>query len=139
MAEYKDQRFFELLVKNNIVSAEKLSELRQAAAADKKSLENFLIEKQILSQEKITALKAEAAGMAYRDLRDFKVSSEALNAITFEVAQNYHIACFEKNGKKASIGLIDPYNSKAIEAINFLLLILDHPCKLYRIIQILLL
>jgi len=39
---------------------------------------------------------------------------------SFEVAQNYKIACFDKTGNRIKVGLVDPYNSRAIEAVNFL-------------------
>jgi type IV pilus assembly protein PilB len=58
--------------------------------------------------------------MAYRDTSESVVSEAALNVIPFEVAQNYKIACFEKSGSQIKVGLVDPYNSKAIEAVNFL-------------------
>ena len=120
MEETKNQSFLELLVKKNIITAEKLQELKESTAGDETSLESVLIEQKILSNEGIVELKAEIAGLAYADISNLAATDEALNVIPFEVAQNYKISCFEKTDNKIKVGLIDPYNSSAIEAVNFL-------------------
>lgn len=110
----------DLLVDKKILAPGKKAELEESLANTEKTLEDVLIEEKILSSEEIVALKAELAGMAYRDIGNILVSEGSLGVIPFEVAQNYKIACFEKEGNKIRVGLIDPYNSRAIEAVNFL-------------------
>ncbi len=116
----RESDFLELLVKKNIVSFDKIGEIRKSAESLKKTVEDFLIEKKILSLEKITELKAELSGLPYFDARSLNVEDEALNIIPLEVAENYKITCLEKDNKKIKVGLVDPYNSQALEAVNFL-------------------
>jgi type IV pilus assembly protein PilB len=120
MTDEKEAQFLELLVKKDIVSQAKLDDIRSLALNSKRKVEDFLIEQKILNSEKIVEIKAEMANMSYRDTSGMLISESALNVIPFEVAQNYRIACFEKAGSKIKVGLVDPYNSKAIEAVNFL-------------------
>jgi type IV pilus assembly protein PilB len=120
MIDQKGKDFLALLVSKNVLAQEKADELAKSVEGKEKTIEEALAGEKILSSEKIVELKAEIAGMAYRDISNFSVSEEALNVIPFEVAQNYKIACFEKNDSKIKVGLIDPYNSRAIEAVNFL-------------------
>jgi type IV pilus assembly protein PilB len=116
----RESDFLELLVKKNIVSCDKIGEIKKSAESLKKTVEDFLIEKKILSLEKITELKAELSGLPYFDARSLNVEDEALNVIPLEVAENYKITCLEKDNKKIKVGLVDPYNSQALEAVNFL-------------------
>ncbi|MDD5527507.1 MAG: GspE/PulE family protein [Patescibacteria group bacterium] len=120
MLNEKGKEFLDLLVAKKIITGGKEAELESALAETEKTPDDLLIEGKILSAEEIVALKAELAGMTYRDIKNVSVTEEALSIIPFEAAQNYRIACFEKTGKKIKVGLIDPYNSRAIEAVNFL-------------------
>jgi type IV pilus assembly protein PilB len=120
MLNDKGREFLDLLVAKKIIAEDKKAELVEFLSGTDKTLEDELITEKILSSEEIVALKAEAAGMAYRDISDVIVAEDALSVIPFEVAQNYRIACFEKIGDKIKVGLVDPYNSRAIEAVNFL-------------------
>ncbi len=120
MLNEKDKEFLDLLVSKNVVSPDQAVVLQQAATGPDKTLDDVLVEEKIMGPEEIVALKAGAAGMEYRDISGITVLESALGVIPFEVAQNYKIACFEKIGNKIKVGLIDPYNSRAIEAVNFL-------------------
>lgn len=120
MSEEREAQFLELLVKKDIVSQAKLEDIKVLAINSKRNVEDVLIEQKILNNEKIVEIKAEMAGIPYRDTSGMIVAEAALNVVPFEVAQNYKMACFDKTGSKIKVGLIDPYNSKAIEAINFL-------------------
>jgi type IV pilus assembly protein PilB len=120
MINDKGKEFLDLLVARNIITQEKEDELEQFLSGSEKSLENVLVDEKILNSEEIVELKAELAGMIYKDISGLAVPEEALSVIPYEVAQNYKIACFEKKGNKIKVGLVDPYNSLAIEAVNFL-------------------
>ncbi len=58
--------------------------------------------------------------MPYIRLQEKKVELEALNTFSSEVAKSYSIVCFERERNKIKVGIIDPGNFKAIEAIDFL-------------------
>jgi type IV pilus assembly protein PilB len=120
MLNDKGKEFLNLLVAKNIIDQSKKAEIEGLLAESESTLEDVLVEQKILAAEEIVALKAEMAGMAYRDISGLAVSEQALSVIPFEVAQNYRIACFEKTDSKISVGLVDPYNSRAMEAVNFL-------------------
>lgn len=109
-----------MLVKKGILAEKQAQELNEALLESEKTLEDVLVEQKIINTEDIAKLKAEVANIAYQDISGLVVPEGALSVIPFEVAQNYKIACFEKNGGKIKVGLIDPYNSRAIEAVNFL-------------------
>ncbi|MEK7139553.1 MAG: GspE/PulE family protein [Patescibacteria group bacterium] len=56
----------------------------------------------------------------YADLRGKTISDAVLHLIPLATAQTYQGIAFGLAGKTLSIGLVDPYNFRAIEAIEFL-------------------
>jgi len=117
--EMVNNNFLEFLGKKNIISSDKLEEIKKMALSTEKAIDDFLIGQKILNIEKITELKAEMTGLIYKDITTMKADEKALGVFSFEVAKNYKIVCFQKDGDKISVGLTDPYDSKAIEAVNF--------------------
>jgi len=79
-----------------------------------------LIKQRIVDSEELTKVKAQLFKLPYQLLLNQKVEDQALNVIPLEVAENYKIICLKKEGNKIRVGLTDPENFKAIEAVNFL-------------------
>ncbi|KKQ60327.1 MAG: Type IV pilus assembly protein PilB [Parcubacteria group bacterium GW2011_GWE2_38_18] len=114
----KQDELLELLVKKNIVSNEKLAEIKLLML--KRPLEEVLLEKNIIDIEKLTEAKASLYGFAYQSLVEKGIEEQVLNIIPFEVANNYKIISFNKTDNRVDVGLVDPDNFKAIEAVDFL-------------------
>ena len=58
--------------------------------------------------------------MPYESVLDKKLRDKALNVIPIEVAENYKIICLAKDENKIKVGVTDPNNFKAFEAVDFL-------------------
>ncbi|MBD3247669.1 hypothetical protein GF382_00065 [Candidatus Falkowbacteria bacterium] len=114
------KNLLELLLEHEVISEGQADEVKNISSAKKKSVEDVLVEEDIMSIEEIVRFKARIYNIPYQYIEGGKVKEDALNAIPFEVAKNYGIACFDKSDNKIKVGMIDPYNSKAIEAVNFL-------------------
>jgi type IV pilus assembly protein PilB len=120
MLNDKAKELLDSLEAKNIITSQKRAELEKTLDGSNKTLEELLILEKIVSAEDIVSIRAEAAGMLYRNISGLQIAEEAIGVIPFEVAENYKITCFEKEGKKIKVGMIDPFNSRAIEAVNFL-------------------
>jgi hypothetical protein len=114
-----DTKLLDLLVKDNIIS---LDEAREVVEMVDKGgdIKSILEGKEVLDSEKMVEYRAKVAGMLYQNLIDKKVDNEILEIIPPKVAENYNIICFEQDGNIIKVGMVDPYNSKAVEAVNFL-------------------
>ncbi len=113
------KKITDLLLEEKILDEKKLAELKSIAEKEKKTIEEVLVEKRIVDEEKITELKAESLNMSYKNLLEEEVAKDALEIISQEVAENYKVLCFNKKGSELSIGIVDPNDFKAKEAINF--------------------
>jgi len=102
------------------LSESSLLEIKGRADASGKKIEDILIGENLIDSEEIAQLKAKVYSLPYQNLLDREVSNEVINIISFEAAENYKIVCFDKSGNKIKVGLTDPENFKAVEAVNFL-------------------
>jgi len=109
-----------ILIKKNLLSTEQADGIIAQSQATAKSFEDILTNGDLIDQEELINIKAEILSLPAVHLLDEKISENSLNAIPKEVAENYKIICFDKSAGKIKIGMIDPENFKAIEAINFL-------------------
>lgn len=116
----KREEFLKKIVEKKIVDQQTLDEAVKEAEFTKKSIEEILIEEKKIDSEELTKVKAGIYSMLYQNLLNVKVNYEVLNIISFESAENYKIVCFSKKNNKIFVGITDPDDFKAMEAVNFL-------------------
>jgi type IV pilus assembly protein PilB len=115
----KQQKLLEFLVSKGIIKPEDAKDVSEELAAGIKSLERILMSSGLVEAEKYIEFKAEFMNLPYANLYDTKVEEDALNSIPSEVADNYKVICFKKEGNRLSIGITNPDDFKAIEALDF--------------------
>ncbi|MFH1662114.1 MAG: GspE/PulE family protein, partial [Candidatus Falkowbacteria bacterium] len=116
----QQKKLLNLLAEKNLISAKQFLELEKIEDFSKKTLKQILIEKEKVDSEEIANAEAKIFGLSYYSLLNKSVNEMALGIIPIEVAENYKIICFEKDGKNIKVGITDPDNFKAIEAVDFL-------------------
>ena len=109
-----------VLLEKNLISQNQLSEIVQEAKESNKNVDEIILEKNLIDEEEYAKTKAGVYDLPYENLADKKIGEDTLNTISGEVAENYKIVCFEKEEKKIKVGIIDPDNFKAMEAVDFL-------------------
>lgn len=115
----KNEQLIDLLLKENIMTAQQAAEAKQIALDKKGSLVSFLTEKKIADEEKITELRAKLFNLPYANLLNEDVPEKTLNFLPEEIARNYSVICYGREDKILKVGLLEP-NLKAMEAVNFL-------------------
>jgi len=115
----KPEELINLLVQNKLITAEQLIEIKKLSEYSVNP-EEALIKSGLVDIEDLTKAKAKTYNLNYYSLIGVKIPDKVLNLIPAEVAENYKIVCFEIARSKMKVGLIDPENFKAIEAIDFL-------------------
>lgn len=116
----KQNELLNLLVLKGVITEENLILANEEANKSQKNIFDVLVGKKMVDPEKIAVVKAELFNLQYQSLLDKQIDSSILNVIPKEVADNYKIICFNKDGGKIQVGIIDPNNFKAIEAVDFL-------------------
>lgn len=109
-----------LLVERNLLDAEQIQSILEEAKDEKKTIDDILLKNQIVSSEKLAEVKSALFSLPYADLTEKEIDEGILNTISSEVAENYRIICFDKLTGKIKVGITQPDNFKAIEAVDFL-------------------
>lgn len=71
----------------------------------------------------------------YRSLKDVKIPYSVLKFIPEEAAQHYHFAPISINEDVLEIGMVDPDNIAAIDALNFITKKTGMPFKIFQITE----
>ncbi len=110
----------ELGVRNGLINPSQADTVLREGAGGSKSIERMLIDKKILSEEKLLVLKGELYGLPSVDLSVQTIDADILHLIPEEAAENHRMVSFGKKDNILSIALVDPLNFRSIEAAEFL-------------------
>lgn len=113
-------KILKLLVEQNLVPQEKYQEFYDMAMSDPMAFEKLIISESHLNTEQITKIKAEILSLDYVSLEDKKINPDLLKLIQQDVATTYNIAVFDQEDLDLKIGMVDPTNYKAVQAIEYI-------------------
>ncbi|MFA6410907.1 MAG: GspE/PulE family protein [Candidatus Buchananbacteria bacterium] len=118
---YQDQnQLIEALVAAKLLTSETAADLQKKAKDRQKMPEDLIIEENLVAEDKIIEVKSKFLNIPLADLQGRQIPKKVLNLIPQEVAENYKMVPFEQEGNELHVGLINPQNFKAIEAVEFL-------------------
>ncbi|NMB48523.1 Flp pilus assembly complex ATPase component TadA [Candidatus Kuenenbacteria bacterium] len=83
------------------------------------NLEQGLLKNKNISEEDITEAKASIFNLPHILLGDERIPSAVLNIFPKDLAENYQMVVFAKDGDQLKVALVDPLNLKAREAADF--------------------
>ena len=126
-------KFLELLIEKGVVKKEALKGLQEQADSSGISLEEMLVN-QGVKEEDLVKIKAEALGFPAKFLKDQRVPLEVLKTVPEESARYYKIIPLAVTDENVlEIGMLDPTDIKAQEAVQFIASKLNLPFKIYLI------
>lgn len=114
------ENIIEILLKNNQLKSDQLADFKMQISQGKDF--EVVAKSMGISEESIAKAQGEFFNLPYIDLYNQKVSNDILNLIPKELAENYQLVPFEyeKNTQHLKVGIVDPGDFKAIEAVEFL-------------------
>ncbi|OGY87789.1 MAG: hypothetical protein A2233_02075 [Candidatus Kerfeldbacteria bacterium RIFOXYA2_FULL_38_24] len=110
----------QLLYTHGFLNDQQWTTLKTTAAQNQTDVLKYLTANKIVPAETVAKAKAQVLGFPYADLREKEFPADILNIITRSVAENYQVVPWARQGNDVSIGLIDPHNYAAIEALDFI-------------------
>ncbi|HEM46409.1 MAG TPA: type II secretion system protein GspE, partial [Alphaproteobacteria bacterium] len=119
-AELLNERIGELLVKENLLSADQLKQARDQAAARGQRLGAQITQLGFLDEEELTEFVAKQYGVPSINLDDFDIDSEVVQLIPQEVAQKHNVVPVNRAGSTLILATADPSNIFALDDIKFL-------------------
>jgi type IV pilus assembly protein PilB len=110
----------DLLLQEKLLSEERVRFFKEESQRTGKSVESLLEESGVTEEEKLAEMKGRIFNLPYVNLVGREIKFDDLNIISKDVAENHQIICFEKVDGEIDVGIVDPKNIAATEAIEFL-------------------
>jgi type IV pilus assembly protein PilB len=84
------------------------------------NIDTIIKNTQIIDAEKYAKLKSDIIGVPYKNLIDEKIEEDVLKILPVNLSKNYKMVIFKKTGNVLDVGLVDPGDFSAVEAVEFL-------------------
>lgn len=126
--------FSEFLVSKNIISYDEIPKYEKFAKDGSSSLEEILI-KNGFSEEEIFQAKSEFLGIPFKQLKDIKIPFEILKYIPEETSKFYKILPLNIQDGVLEVGMVNPDDIPAREALRFITSKSNIPFKIYLILN----
>lgn len=114
-----DSRLTQKLVDAKLLDQSKIQELEQAAAKDKKTLEEYLLDNNIVSEGDMAKTKGALFDLPFVDLLRSEIPQDVLTVLPQTAAETYGMVVFEKKDATVKVALTDPGDFRALEALEF--------------------
>lgn len=119
-----DEFVLQLLTDKGIVDSSVLDDARSKAAESggdgdtDSAILKVLVDDNVLEPMQIAEVLAEEFNMDVVDLSDVRISSEALDAVPYELANRYKVVPLEADGTEVEIAVADPLDMDAVDSIS---------------------
>jgi type IV pilus assembly protein PilB len=115
-----NERLGELLVRDNLLSAEQLKQARTDATAKGSRLGSEITQLGFLDESELTEFVAKQYGVPSINLDEFEVDPEVVALIPEEVALKHNVVPVNRAGSTLIVATADPSNIYALDDIKFL-------------------
>ncbi len=120
MSVGSQDRFGELLVKENLITASQLMKAQEAARKGGGKLTTNLTKLGFIKEQDLTNFLSKQYGVPSIDLSSFEVEQDIVRLIPQDVAEKHCVLPVNKVGSNLIIAMSDPSNIFAIDDIKFL-------------------
>ena len=125
--------FLEALVKKGVIESSQIGEIKSRAKDEfNGNIEDVLIESGI-SEEKILEAKGEYLGIPIRKVNSQSMSFSVLRYISEDSALHYRFVPIELREGVLEVGVMDPENIQAMDALQFISTKIGLPFKIFLI------
>ena len=110
----------EELIKLGLLSQKDAKTYEDFARKEDKELGQILVEKDIVSENDLLEIKSKLYRLPIVRLEEIQISNEAFKELTEEIVSFYKVAPFAKEGDMLKVGIINPEDIDALEALKFI-------------------
>ena len=112
--------YTDILVQKNIISKDELRKIKNEAGTEDRRLEELLIARGV-SEDAILAAKGEVLGLPIRRIKEVgRIPFDILKSIPEESARHYQMIPLGLKDKILEVGMVNPENTEAKEALRFI-------------------
>ena len=116
------------LLKDNIVTADKLKKLREEAHTHNEAVFSYMVEQGVITNETLTKTIAHVAKVPYVNLSSARIDPKILSLLPVEVAERYMAVPLGEMQNRLVVAMLDADN---VQAVDFLSNKIGRPLKVY--------
>ncbi|MFH1028378.1 MAG: GspE/PulE family protein, partial [Pseudomonadota bacterium] len=116
----RQQDLLDVLLSERMIDQTTYQAVRQESARTSLPAEKILEKRKAVREEDLVRAKSALYNIPYIDLFGRIVRAEVLNVIPQELAENYQMVAFLREGNDISVAMINPADYKALEALEFI-------------------
>jgi type IV pilus assembly protein PilB len=110
----------QVLLEGGQLTEEQFQQLKTEAAETGQSADELLQKHRLVDDEQLIKARGTLMNLPYADLVGREIDPEVVKLVSKPVAENTKAVAFAREGDIVSIGMIDPRDMTATQAINFL-------------------
>lgn len=114
-------QLLQLLIQSEKLTEEQAEKVLQEAVSAQQAVEDYLAANNLVPIESLTEARGKLYNIPYVDLSGKQVDSDVLKLIPEETAEHYKVIAYQKSDNEVNVGIVDPRNFKALEAVEFLM------------------
>lgn len=114
------QTLIQELLRRNLIAYEKIGSYEQQSVEQDRDLGRILVELGVIKDEDLLAVKSELYKLRAVDLRTVDIDKALSKEIAEDVTNFYQFIPFAKKGTALSVGIINPEDISALEALKFI-------------------
>ncbi len=115
---FTNEQLKKILIKNEILTQEELEKHEKEAKKLNKKLQNYLLEKKVISSLVLYENAAAYYKLPFIDLKNQTIRKDVLFMIPEPIAITHKIICFDANNKEIKIATLDPEDIEIFEFIK---------------------
>ncbi|MEK7203599.1 MAG: GspE/PulE family protein [Patescibacteria group bacterium] len=114
------QTLIEELIRRKVLDKKTAESLSARSRSQDKDFTQVVIEEGIISDQDLLAIKSELYALPSVALKDAEIKSNALKALGEDTATFYKVVPFDKEGNVLRVGMLNPEDAEALEALKFI-------------------
>ncbi len=109
------------LSENNLITEAEALEIEDQSKKTGELIESILLSRRILQDSSLLEIKSKLFNLPNISLFGKEIKKDVLNIVTKELADNYKVIVFNKDGENISMAMVDPLNYSAKEAVEYII------------------
>lgn len=115
-----DKDLINALVQGKLITKDRADKILREAQALRRPAEDLVYEEKTIDEESIAKAKATTMGVPWKKVEQDLVGDDLLRIIPRDVVQNYKVVPIERRGNMLVVGMLQPDNPAAQEALRFI-------------------
>ncbi|MFW0862604.1 MAG: GspE/PulE family protein [Candidatus Komeilibacteria bacterium] len=108
------------LIERGLITSQQYQEILAKQESTSSPIEKIILEDKLVEPEEYARVKGEVLNVPYVNLQDMPIEDAHLKFLPQDLALNYQMIVFGSKDDELQVGLVDPTNFQALEAIEYL-------------------